>query len=57
MYDKITRRAERLVETAEEISATYGIPIVNKRISGYAHRACSRSQRHAGYDALCAYAR
>lgn len=33
MYDKITRRAERLVETAEEISATYGIPIVNKRIS------------------------
>ena len=33
IYDKITRRAERLVRTGEEIEAEFGIPIVNKRIS------------------------
>ena len=31
--EKILRRAERLIETGENISAEYGIPIVNKRIS------------------------
>ncbi len=33
IYDKITRRAERLVKTGEEIEWEFGIPIVNKRIS------------------------
>ncbi|MBR6389807.1 MAG: DUF711 family protein, partial [Lachnospiraceae bacterium] len=33
VYDKITKKAEHLVETGEEISREYGIPIVNKRIS------------------------
>ncbi|MBQ8310190.1 MAG: PFL family protein [Clostridia bacterium] len=33
IYDKITRRAERLVETGAEIEKMYGIPIVNKRVS------------------------
>lgn len=33
IYDRITSRAEKLVETGEEISREYGIPIVNKRIS------------------------
>ncbi len=33
VYDKVTRRAERLVKVGEEISAKYGVPIVNKRIS------------------------
>ena len=33
IYDKITRSAERLVSVCEELEATYGIPIVNKRIS------------------------
>jgi len=33
IYDKITRYAQRLVETAESIEKEYGIPIVNKRIS------------------------
>jgi len=33
IYDKITRKAEHLVEIGEEISREYGIPIVNKRIS------------------------
>ena len=33
IYDKITRRAERLVSVGEEIEKMYGIPIVNKRVS------------------------
>ena len=33
IYDKITRYAENLVKTGEDISARYGIPIINKRIS------------------------
>jgi len=33
IYDKITRRAEKLVRTGEEIEHEFGIPIVNKRIS------------------------
>ena len=33
IYNKITPKAKDLVKTAEKISAAYGIPIVNKRIS------------------------
>ena len=33
VYDKITRAAQNLVKTGEDISRQYGIPIVNKRIS------------------------
>ncbi len=33
IYDKITRKAERLVAEGEEIEKMYGIPIVNKRVS------------------------
>ncbi len=33
IYDKITKKAEHLVKTGEEISKEYGIPIVNKRVS------------------------
>ncbi len=33
VYDKVTKTAEHLVETAEKISCEYGIPIVNKRVS------------------------
>lgn len=33
IYNKITTKAKDLVKTAEKISAAYGIPIVNKRIS------------------------
>ena len=33
IYDKITGSAKRLVQVAEELERTYGIPIVNKRIS------------------------
>ena len=33
IYDKITRLAENLVKTADEVGSEYGIDIVNKRIS------------------------
>ena len=33
IYDKITRKAERLVATGQDIEKKYGIPIVNKRVS------------------------
>ena len=33
IYDKITRCAEKLVRTGEDIEREFGIPIVNKRIS------------------------
>ena len=33
VYEKITRLASHLVETGDEISKDFGIPVVNKRIS------------------------
>lgn len=33
VYEKICRKAEKLVETGEQIEREFGIPIVNKRIS------------------------
>lgn len=33
IYDKITKSAEFLVKTGEDIEAEYGVPIINKRIS------------------------
>lgn len=33
IYDKITKRAEKLVKVGEDIEAEYGIPIIHKRIS------------------------
>ncbi len=33
VYDKITTKAEHLVQTGEDISKQYGVPIVNKRVS------------------------
>ena len=33
VYDKITKKAENLVKTGEDIEAEFGIPIINKRIS------------------------
>lgn len=33
IYDKVTKKAARLVKTAEEIGKEFGIPIINKRIS------------------------
>ena len=33
IYDKITKKAEKLVKTGEDIEKEFGIPIINKRIS------------------------
>ena len=33
VYEKITRKAEKLVATGQQIETEYGIPIINKRIS------------------------
>ncbi len=33
IYDKITKKAEKLVSTGEKIEHDYGVPIVNKRVS------------------------
>nr|WP_172195870.1 PFL family protein [Saccharibacillus qingshengii] len=33
VYDKITRLAEKLVKTGEDLERQFGIPIINKRIS------------------------
>lgn len=33
IYDKICRKAERLVSVGDEIETEYGIPIINKRVS------------------------
>ncbi len=33
IYDKVTKKAEKLVMTGEHIEKEYGIPIINKRIS------------------------
>ena len=33
VYDKITKSAENLVKTAVDLENTYGIPIINKRVS------------------------
>ena len=33
MYDKICTKAEKLVQTGEDIEREYGIPIINKRVS------------------------
>ncbi len=33
IYDKITKSAENLVKTGEDLEKLYGIPIVNKRVS------------------------
>ncbi len=33
VYDRVCSKAENLVKTAEALSAEYGIPIVNKRVS------------------------
>ena len=33
IYDKITKKAEKLVSTCEDMEKSYGVPIINKRVS------------------------
>ncbi|MBP3337636.1 MAG: PFL family protein [Clostridia bacterium] len=52
VYDKITKKAENLVKTAEDIEARYGIPIINKRISVTpASLVCAASKDASSYVA------
>ena len=52
IYDKITSSAKKLVSVCEELERTYGIPIVNKRISItpllYRFRTLARRLRKTG---------
>ena len=52
IYNKITRLAGNLVSVVDGISAEYGIPIVNKRISvtpiAIAGAACKSGTRSSG---------
>ena len=45
VYNKITRLAKDLVKTGEDIERTYGIPIINKRISVTPDRHAGGCQR------------
>ncbi len=49
IYDKITRCAENLVKTGEEIEKEYGIPIINKRISVTPISIIAESCKNADY--------
>ncbi len=70
VYDRVTKKAERLVETADALSAEYGIPIVNKRVSvtpvslvtaafpersALVGKALDRAARELGIDFLGGY--
>ena len=39
VYDKITRKAEKLVQVGEELEMELGVPIINKRIISSTARA------------------
>ena len=53
VYEKITRKAEKLVATGEQIEAEYGIPIINKRISVTPISMVAGSCRASDYKCGC----
>lgn len=70
VYDCVTKRAQNLVKTAENLSREYGIPIVNKRVSvtpvslvtaafpeksALVGKALDRAARELGIDFLGGY--
>lgn len=48
VYEKITRKAERICAVGEEIEKMYGIPIINKRVSVTPISIISGSASHYG---------
>lgn len=48
IYDKVTKRAERLCAVGEEIEKMYGIPIINKRVAVTPISIVSGSASHNG---------
>ena len=57
IYDKITRYAEGLVKTGEDIEREFGIPIVNKRISVTPIALVAGACGDGGLRSLCRRAR
>ena len=70
VYDCVTKRAQNLVKTAENLSREYGLPIVNKRVSvtpvslvtaafpeksALVGKALDRAARELGIDFLGGY--
>ena len=55
IYNKITRLAEKLVKTGEDIEREYGIPIVNKRISVTPIAIVAESSDTDEYASVAAY--
>jgi uncharacterized protein (UPF0210 family) len=49
IYDKIARKAERLVKVGEELEREFGIPIVNKRVSVTPISLVGAGQDHEGF--------
>jgi uncharacterized protein (UPF0210 family) len=52
IYDKITRKAERLAPVGEAISREYGIPIIHKRIAVTPMALVGESCRDGSYEDL-----
>lgn len=52
VYEKVCRRAERLVATAGRIESRYGVPIVNKRVAVSAIGSVSQSARGSDLTAV-----
>jgi len=49
IYDKVTKRAEKLVSVGEELEKEFGIPIVNKRVSVTPISLVGAGQDHEGF--------
>jgi uncharacterized protein (UPF0210 family) len=49
IYDKITKTAANLVRVGEDIAATYGVPIINKRVSVTPIAIAAESSNLASY--------
>jgi uncharacterized protein (UPF0210 family) len=54
VYEKITRCADRLVKTAQEVQANFGVPITNKRISVTPIALIGEASRAPSYVPLAA---
>lgn len=54
IYEKITRRAEKLVRVGEDLEAEFGVPIINKRISVTPISIVAESSRTEDYTPFAA---
>lgn len=54
IYDKVTKKAERLVQVGEELEKEFGIPIVNKRVSVTPISIVGAGQNRGGFIKVAA---